>query len=140
MPSPTINLPDEPTESSISALTRNLRSDCEKKGVSSKNYAHRARVIRQQKELLARGRRRERQATYAGDERQSDAQESTFCEDQLEPNSFTIFSPALGEVALNATSDEAANRQSEEENWENEGGHMSSTSGALKHVKSDRET
>jgi hypothetical protein len=51
---PTFHLPDEPSDLSIRLLTHTLRSDCENKGVSSKNYAHRARVIRQQTELLAR--------------------------------------------------------------------------------------
>lgn len=134
MPKPTVNLPDEPTESSISALMRNLRSDSETKGVSSKNYAHRARVIRQQKELLARGRSADREATYAADQRQSNAQESTFWEEDLERKSFTIFSSAAEEVALKATCAPVADGQSEEENWDNEGGHMSSTSGGVKHV------
>jgi hypothetical protein len=48
------HLPDEPSDLSVRLLTLNLRSDCENKGVSAKNYAHRARVIRQQTELLAR--------------------------------------------------------------------------------------
>ena len=49
-----LQLRDEPSESSISLLNESLRSDCENKGVSAKNYAHRSRVIRQQTELLAR--------------------------------------------------------------------------------------
>jgi len=133
MPNPILSLPDEPTDSSISALTRDLRSDSEKKGVSPKNYAHRARVIRQQKELLARG-RPDQQATYAADQRQSDAQESTVRAKHLEPKSFTIFSSAAEEEALKATRHQGDDGQSEEENWDNEGGHMSSTSGAVKHV------
>ena len=52
MSDPIFKVPDEPSEQSISLLIRNLRSDCENKGVSSPNYAHRARVIRQQTELL----------------------------------------------------------------------------------------
>jgi hypothetical protein len=127
MPNPTLNLPDEPTESSISALTRNLRSDSEKKGVSPKNYAHRARVIRQQKELLARGRRADREATYSADQRQCDAQGSTSREKHPARKSFTIFNSAAEEVALKATRHPVTNGQSEEENWDNEGGHMSST-------------
>lgn len=126
MPNPILTLPDEPTDSSISALTRHLRSDSEKKGVSPKNYAHRARVIRQQEELLARG-RPDQQATYAADQRQSDAQESTFCGKELEAKSFTIFSSAAEEVALRAMCHKLAGGQSEEENWDNEGGHMSSS-------------
>ena len=47
-------IPEEPSELSIRLLTARLRSDSENKGVSSKNYAHRLRVIRQQTELLAR--------------------------------------------------------------------------------------
>jgi len=127
MPNPILTLPDEPTDSSISALTRHLRSDSEKKGVSPKNYAHRARVIRQQKELLARG-RPDQQATYAADQRQSDAQESTVRAKHLEPQSFTIFSSAK------ATCHQGDDGPSAEDNWDNEGGHMSSTSGAVKHV------
>ena len=44
---------DEPSELSVSLLTRSLQADSATKGVSSKNYAHRSRVIRQQTELLA---------------------------------------------------------------------------------------
>jgi hypothetical protein len=47
------HLPHEPSELSIGLLTLSLRSDCENKGVSPKNHAHRARVIRQQTALLA---------------------------------------------------------------------------------------
>jgi hypothetical protein len=54
MSNPIFHLPDEPSDLGIRLLTLNLRSDCENKGVSAKNYAHRARVIRQQTELLAR--------------------------------------------------------------------------------------
>ena len=54
MSNPPFHLPDEPSDSSVRVLILNLRSDCEKKGVSPKNYAHRSRVIRQQTELLAR--------------------------------------------------------------------------------------
>lgn len=74
MPNPTNILPDEPTESSINELTRNLRSDREKKGVSSKNYAHRARVIRQQKELLARSQSRDSEARSAPHRQQLDGE------------------------------------------------------------------
>ena len=51
---PTFQLPGEPSQLSVRLLTLSLRSDCENKGVSAKNYAHRSRVIRQQTELLAR--------------------------------------------------------------------------------------
>lgn len=54
MSKPVFHIPDEPSASSVGLLTISLRSDCERKGVSSKNYAHRARVIRQQTELLNR--------------------------------------------------------------------------------------
>lgn len=54
MSSPTSSLTDEPSDLSIGLLTQSLRSDCDNKGVSPKNYAHRSRVIRQQTELLAR--------------------------------------------------------------------------------------
>jgi len=54
MSTPTFRLPDEPSELSVSVLSRSLSEDSVKKGVSSKNYAHRSRVIRQQTELLAR--------------------------------------------------------------------------------------
>ena len=47
------HLPDEPSELSISLLIRGLRTDSATKGVSPKVYAHRSRVIRQQKRLLA---------------------------------------------------------------------------------------
>jgi hypothetical protein len=47
------HLPDEPSELSVSLLIRSLRTDSATKDVSPKNYAHRARVIRQQTELLA---------------------------------------------------------------------------------------
>lgn len=53
MPNPILRLPGEPTELSISSLQKRLRSDCDDKGLSPKNHAHRARVIRQQRELLA---------------------------------------------------------------------------------------
>jgi len=48
------HLPDEPSSSSVELLVRRLRDDSTKKEISPKNYAHRLRVIRQQKELLAR--------------------------------------------------------------------------------------
>lgn len=54
MSDPSFCTPEEPSDLSIRLLTLSLQSDCEKKGVSSKNYAHRARVIRQQTELLGR--------------------------------------------------------------------------------------
>lgn len=47
------HLTNEPSELSVSSLTRSLQADSATKGVSSKNYAHRSRVIRQQTELLA---------------------------------------------------------------------------------------
>lgn len=47
------HLTNEPSELTVSLLTRSLQADCATKGVSSKNYAHRSRVIRQQTELLA---------------------------------------------------------------------------------------
>jgi len=50
---PTLDVRDEPNEVSLRLLVRRLSEDCVKKGVSSKNYAHRSRVIRQQTELLA---------------------------------------------------------------------------------------
>ena len=53
MSNPLFALPDEPTELSIRLLALRLSSDSEKKGVTPKNYAHRARVIRQQRALLA---------------------------------------------------------------------------------------
>jgi len=49
--------PEEPSELSILRLILSLRSDCENKGVSPKNQAHRSRVIRQQIELFARVKR-----------------------------------------------------------------------------------
>lgn len=48
--------------------------------------------------------------------------------------SFTVFRSAAEEVATKTATDEAATKRSEEESWENEGGHMSSTSGRVKHV------
>jgi len=54
MSNPPFHLPDEPSHSSVRVLILSLRSDCENKGMSPKNYAHRSRVIRQQTELLAR--------------------------------------------------------------------------------------
>ena len=53
MSNPLFALPDEPTELSIRLLALSLSSDSEKKGVTPKNYAHRARVIRQQRALFA---------------------------------------------------------------------------------------
>src|SRR5690348_16978360 len=53
MSKPPPHLPHEPTDVSVRKLVLSLRSDCQNKGVSAKNYAHRARVIRQQSELLA---------------------------------------------------------------------------------------
>lgn len=47
------HLTNEPSELSVSLLTRSLQADSATKGVSSKNYAHRSRVIRQQTQLLA---------------------------------------------------------------------------------------
>jgi hypothetical protein len=52
MPISTFHLPDEPTAATISALVQSLRDDTARKGVSPRNYAHRLRVIRQQKLLL----------------------------------------------------------------------------------------
>jgi len=54
MSNPPFHLPDEPSDLSVRVLILSLRSDCENKGVSPKNYAHRSRVIRQQTELLTR--------------------------------------------------------------------------------------
>jgi len=51
------HLPDEPSDLSVGKLVLSLRSDCQNKAVSPKNYAHRARVIRQQSELLAHAER-----------------------------------------------------------------------------------
>jgi hypothetical protein len=48
--------------------------------------------------------------------------------------SFTVFRSAAEEAATKTAADEAATKQSEEESCENEGGHMSSTSGRVKHV------
>lgn len=48
----TFHLPDEPTAATIAALVQSLRDDSARKGVSPRNYAHRLRVIRQQKLLL----------------------------------------------------------------------------------------
>jgi hypothetical protein len=45
---------DRPSELSLRILKRSLNDDFAGKGESPKNYAHRARVIRQQTELLAR--------------------------------------------------------------------------------------
>ena len=56
MSNPIFQSPGAPSDVSISLLTLSLRSDCETKGVSAKNYSHRSRVIRQQTELLARRR------------------------------------------------------------------------------------
>ena len=47
-------LREMPTELSVDLLVRSLSNDCDRKGVSAKNVAHRSRVIRQQRELLAR--------------------------------------------------------------------------------------
>ena len=49
----TFHLPDEPTQATVSSLVQSLRDDSARKGVSPRNYAHRLRVIRQQKVLLA---------------------------------------------------------------------------------------
>jgi len=57
MSNPPFHLLDEPSDLSVRLLILNLRSDCENKGVSSKNYAHRSRVIRQQTDLLAQVKR-----------------------------------------------------------------------------------
>ena len=46
---------EKPTELSLGLLISSLRIDGATKGVSPKNYAHRARVIRQQTALLAEG-------------------------------------------------------------------------------------
>lgn len=54
MPEQPFHPSDEPTELSISLLVRSLETDSTTRGVSSKNYAHRSRVIRQQTELLAK--------------------------------------------------------------------------------------
>ena len=48
------HLRDEPTELSISLLSRSLETDSVMRGVSPQNYANRSRVIRQQTELLAK--------------------------------------------------------------------------------------
>ena len=47
--------------------------------------------------------------------------------------SFTVFRSAAEEAAAKIAADEAATKRSEER-WENEGGHMSSMSGRVKHV------
>ena len=54
MSNPVFHLPHQTSELSIRLLRFSLHSDCENKGVSPKNYAHRARVIRQQTALLSR--------------------------------------------------------------------------------------
>ena len=46
------HLTDEPSEVSESLLIRSLKTDSAARGVSPKIYAHRSRVIRQQRELL----------------------------------------------------------------------------------------
>ncbi|GAA4747830.1 hypothetical protein GCM10023264_12060 [Sphingomonas daechungensis] len=43
---------DEPSDASVGLLVRNLQSDSANKGLSPRTYAHRARVIRQQREAL----------------------------------------------------------------------------------------
>jgi hypothetical protein len=48
--------------------------------------------------------------------------------------SFTVFHSAAEEAATKTAADEADTKQSDEEMWENEGGHMCSTSGRVKHV------
>lgn len=48
--------------------------------------------------------------------------------------SFTIFRSAAEEAATKTATDEAATKRFEQGRWENEGGHMSSTSGRVKHV------
>jgi len=53
MSRPIFRLWDEPSEMSVALLARSLSDDCVMKDVSPKNYAHRARVIRQQTERLA---------------------------------------------------------------------------------------
>lgn len=47
------HLTDEPTALSVSLLARSLETDSFTKGVSARIRAHRVRVIRQQKKLLA---------------------------------------------------------------------------------------
>jgi hypothetical protein len=65
MPNPTIRAQEEPSDLSIRLLALSLSSDCENRGVSPRNYAHRARVIRQQTELLNRRNRSRDAATNA---------------------------------------------------------------------------
>lgn len=65
MSNPTIRAQEEPSELSIRLLALSLSSDCENRGVSPRNYAHRARVIRQQTELLIRRNRSRDAATNA---------------------------------------------------------------------------
>ena len=47
------HLADEPTRASVDLLVSSLRHDHDRRAVSPKNHAHRARVIRQQSILLA---------------------------------------------------------------------------------------
>lgn len=65
MSNPTIRAQEEPSDVSIRSLALSLSFDCENKGMSPRNYAHRARVIRQQTELLNRHNRSRDAATKA---------------------------------------------------------------------------
>lgn len=55
---------DELSESGVRLLVRSLQTDAATRGVSPRNHAHRSRVIRQQKALLAQN-----VARYAADKR-----------------------------------------------------------------------
>lgn len=68
MPQQSFHPSDEPTQLSISLLVRSLEVDSAMRGVNSKNYAHRSRVIRQQTELLAK-----KAATVAPEDNQQSA-------------------------------------------------------------------
>ena len=46
------HLTEEPSEVGVSLLIHSLKTDSATRGVSPKIYAHRSRVIRQQRELL----------------------------------------------------------------------------------------
>lgn len=134
-PSKSFHLSDEPTESSVSLLRSKLRGDAAKGTVSPNAHAHRSRVIRQQSRLLELA--RSSLAPYAEPQELCDQPFSVERDDRVassetvaesgarKPKSFTVFRSAA----------EEANARSDEESWDNEGGHMSCTSGRIVSVR-----
>jgi hypothetical protein len=134
-PSKSFHLPDEPTESSVSLLRSKFRDDSARGTVSPNAHAHRSRVIRQQSRLLelarsslvpsAESSELPGQPSSEHHEDRVASPETVAGSGAKKPKSFTVFRSAA----------EEANVRKGEGSWDNEGGHMSCTSGRIVSVR-----